>query len=111
MCCATAVNACVEMKLWSVLYKTVFECFKAAGHMNIYCNTLEPCIVKGRIPRGRMDPEVLSSILQSYALPLEEEEQLAVQHFKGAGSAPQSVDSDHCARLFPIARRLQQLVL
>lgn len=112
--CLTAVNACIEMKLWSVLYKTVFECFKAAGHMNVYCNTLEPFIVQGRIPRGQMDSEVLSSILQSYQLPLEEEEQLALQHFKESSSngstAPLFVDSDHCAALFPIARRLQQLV-
>jgi hypothetical protein len=33
--CVMTVHACIEMKLWSVLYKTVFECFKAAGHMNV----------------------------------------------------------------------------
>lgn len=44
----------------AVLYKTVFECFKAAkggkdgmfcqatGHMNVYCTALEPFIVHGR---------------------------------------------------------------
>lgn len=80
--CFMTVSACVEMKLWSVLYKTVFECFKASGHMNVYCNTLEPFIVDGKIPRDEMDSEVLSSILQSYALLLEEEEQMALQHMK-----------------------------
>lgn len=110
--CTTAVAACVAMKLWSVLYKTVFECFKASGHMNIYCSTLEPFIVTGRIPRSQMDSEVLSSILQSYALTLEEEEQLALQHSKGEeGSGPQFVDCDHCPSLFPAARRLQRVVL
>mmetsp|Transcript_23247 Transcript_23247/g.75160 ORF Transcript_23247/g.75160 Transcript_23247/m.75160 type:complete len:1662 (-) Transcript_23247:649-5634(-) len=108
-----AVSACIEMRLWSVLYKTVFECFKVAGHMNVYCSTLEPFIVNGRIPRSQMDSEVLSSILQSYALPLEEESLSAEQHFKdGTGGAePLVVDCDHCPELFPIARRLQQLVL
>lgn len=118
--CFMSVNACVEMGLWSVLYKTAFECFKAAGHMNIYCNTLEPFIVKGRIPRAHMDSEVLSSILQSYAVPLMEEEQLATQHLKraqstgaddGAQSLPLVNDCDHHFSLFPVARRLQQFVL
>lgn len=115
MCC-TAVSACVEMFLWSVLYKTVFECFKAAGHVNLYCNTLEPFIVMGRIPRGQMDTEVLSSILQSYAVPLEEEAQAAQEHMKEASASsgcapPLVVDCDHYPQLFPTARRLQQLVL
>jgi len=112
--CFTLVSACVEMNLWSVLYKTVFECFKATGHMNVYCNTLEPFMVKGRIPRSQMDSEVLSSILQSYALPLEEEEQLAARNFNvgaGASEVPKFLDCDHFASLFPVARRLQQLVL
>eukprot|EP00931_Biecheleriopsis_adriatica_P060835 TRINITY_DN36548_c0_g1_i2.p1 TRINITY_DN36548_c0_g1~~TRINITY_DN36548_c0_g1_i2.p1 ORF type:complete len:1349 (-),score=326.86 TRINITY_DN36548_c0_g1_i2:814-4860(-) len=109
--CATAVNVCVEAKLWPVLYKTVFECFKATGHMNVYCNVLEPFIVQGRIPRHEMDSEVLSSILQSYALPLEEEEQAAQQAVKDGGQSYLFVDCDHCPSLFPVARRLQQLVL
>jgi hypothetical protein len=62
-----------------------------------------------------MDSEVLSSILQSYALPLEEEEQVAVQQCKNEGSSgsthvPDFVDCDHCASLYPTHRRLQQLV-
>eukprot|EP00927_Polykrikos_kofoidii_P069579 TRINITY_DN6510_c0_g1_i1.p1 TRINITY_DN6510_c0_g1~~TRINITY_DN6510_c0_g1_i1.p1 ORF type:complete len:1590 (-),score=304.28 TRINITY_DN6510_c0_g1_i1:110-4879(-) len=126
--CHTALGACVEMGLWSVLYKTVFECFKAAGHMSVYCNTLEPFIVKGRIPRGQMDSEVLSSILQSYSLPLEEEEQTALQHIRSTErnggststirsaeatvvSMPFCVDCDHYPLLFPVARRIQQLIL
>ncbi|CAE8596546.1 unnamed protein product, partial [Polarella glacialis] len=110
--CMTAVGVCVEANLWPVLYKTVFECFKATGHMNIYCNALEPFIVQGRIPRGEMDSEVLSSIVQSYALPLEEEEQVALQQTtKDGASTALFLDCDHCPHLFPTARRLQQLVL
>lgn len=109
--CLTAVHACIEMKLWSVLYKTVFECFKAVGLMQIYCGTLEPFIVQGRIPRGHMDSEVLSSILQSYAVPLEEEERGAHRALRDRpGGPPPFVDCDHCGSLFPVARRLQQLV-
>jgi len=115
--CGTAVTACVDMCLWSVLYKTVFECFKATGHVNVYCSVLEPFIVKGRIPRGQMDSEVLSSILQSYAVPLEVEGQTAEQTMKdtievaAAGAEPLLIDCDHYPQLFPMACRLQQLVL
>jgi len=114
--CIRTVGVCVEMELWSVLYKTVFECFKAAGHMNVYCNTLEPFIVRGKIPRNQMDSEVLSSILQSYTLQLEEETQTAEQFFRdkdddSSEDKPHFIDCDHCPRMFPIARRLQQLVL
>ena len=28
------------------------------AQVNVYCNTLEPFIVNGRIPRGQMDSEV-----------------------------------------------------
>eukprot|EP00435_Cladocopium_sp_Y103_P063617 s646_g25.t1 len=108
--CFTAINVCIEAELWPVLYKTVFECFKATGHMNVYCTALEPFIVHGRIPRKEMDSEVLSSILQSYALPLEEEEQASQQASKD-GSNILFRDLDHCPNLFPVARRLQQLVL
>eukprot|EP00434_Breviolum_minutum_P023686 symbB.v1.2.020892.t2/scaffold1778.1/size101634/12 len=109
--CCTAINVCIEAELWPVLYKTVFECFKATGHMNVYCTALEPFIVHGRIPRKEMDSEVLSSILQSYSLPLEEEEQ-ASQHTQDKdGSSFRFRDLDHCPTLFPVARRLQQLVL
>jgi len=57
--------------------------------MNVYCNVLEPFIVQGRIPRHEMDSEVLSSILQSYALPLEEEEQAAQQALKAVNRQAQ----------------------
>ncbi|CAL1150277.1 unnamed protein product [Cladocopium goreaui] len=111
--CFTAINVCIEAELWPVLYKTVFECFKATGHMNVYCTALEPFIVHGRIPRKEMDSEVLSSILQSYALPLEEEEQASHQAIQdgSGGSDILFRDLDHFPNLFPVARRLQQLVL
>lgn len=109
--CFVAVRACVDMQLWSVLYTTVFECFKAVDHMNVYCSTLEPFIVQRRIPRENMDSEVLASILKSYTLPLEAEEQQALQQFKEAASPPAFLDCDHYPEMFPVARRLSRLVL
>ncbi|CAE7324985.1 ADK-B [Symbiodinium sp. CCMP2592] len=109
--CLTAVSVCVQAQLWPVLHKTVFECFKATGHMHVYCASLEPFILDARIPRAEMDSEVLSSILQSYTLPLQEEEQEASRLHMHAGEPCAFVDCDHFPELFPVARRLQQLVL
>merc|ERR1719330_1470869 len=82
----------------------------------MYCHILEPFIVNGRIPRGQMDSEVLSSILQSYAVQLEVEGQEAEQKLKkkldaSDGAEALLVDCDHYPQLFPVACRLQQLVL
>lgn len=109
--CLTAVSVCVQAQLWPVLHKTVFECFKATGHMHVYCASLEPFILDARIPRAEMDSEVLSSILQSYTLPLQEEEVEAAKLAKDSQGGPCFVDCDHFPELFPVARRLQQLVL
>lgn len=113
--CSTAVDACIRMGLWSVLYKTVFESFKSAGLMNIYCGCLESFIVRGQIPAMRMDSEVLSSILQSYTQNIEEEEMEVAKRFKnhetGQMELPWYMDCDHHPSLFPTARRLQRFVL
>ena len=38
--CRTAVNVCIELRLWSALYKTVFECFKRVGQVSPSCHML-----------------------------------------------------------------------
>ena len=108
--CEVAVEACVALSAWDVLYKTVFERFKQSGHVRLYLSCLEPYIMHRMLSSDHLDAEVFSSFLGEYGTLLENEEKEVMKTAKLSGGMLLE-DGEDRPDLFPHARRLTQLVL
>lgn len=108
---AQIVDACIQLKVWNLLYKTLFERYTQAKQFSIFRIHLEPFLMSGGEVADEVTGEVYMEILQAYAPLLENEHKTAISSIDAADVDSGVIDCDVKPDKFPIARRVQRLVL